>query len=1013
MDGTNTLFLAWGRWIATVSWQLAALTILIGLAALAMRRLPARLRYGLWLLVLLKIFIPPSLAPVWSVGHWGFEPLWQSVQQTAPVERLESGVRSLEREVIRPESGVRSLEGEVKKLESGVWSLEGEASKNEGPSVSPMTILFILWLVGAGVFLGFVAWRYAWLARALRGATVLDEGPLRIEMERLAVGMGIKRTPDLVLSDRVHSPFLTGLWRPRIVLPASLPEEVGEAEMHHILLHELSHWRRGDLWIGWVQIVAQALLWFHPFVWFALGRLRHERECACDESVLAAGSCKPHDYGQLLINVLMASRARAPVALGLLGIFERGARLQERMEEIMRFETAKRKLGLSGWGFLILFALVFMPMGACQTVTGAQSPIEPSGKSDVVNQYRQALNKEVTVVAKGSDGGRLSVQYAVIAICEAAGVPYQFKKSHEFAGNGPRKFISPRVISKIPAREAITNILDPLDMHYRVDANGLFLAQGQAVASSARTRHFVRFVLGADKMTFEGREVAEDELAGLLEAVPDKPNTVLEFAIENESRIGLAKYLGMKRKLGKYVQMSGFEYLSFVGVHPLGSVGDEPQKVPIVAKKESQITQAPPASSEETEPHFVRFVLGEDKMTFEGQEVTEKELPGLLEAVPNKANTVLEFAITNENRISLTKYLDMKAKLGNLVQGMGFKILSIVGVKPLGSVGTQEGKIFIVTFRGNPSFNPQTPRQLLNAFNASHPKGVRTHHYRTRAEGDVLVGSICVDGITGRNQVVEILKNHDRLCLLEVSQPTPNGLEIHKAGRQESLVPKGPPRIIKTVPKVGATDVDPALEAIEVTFDRPMKSGYSWTGGGEVYPKRPEGQKPQWSADQKTCRLPVALEAGRYYRVGINSGKKFSNFRGAKGRPTETTAIYFTTRGASDEVKARVAIPKIVALDPPNGSKDVDPNRKTISVTFDVPMGGGMSWCGGGKHFPVGREEERTHWTEDRKTCVMPVTLNPDWDYKLWINAFSFKNFSSAWGVPVDSVGYNFKTKGE
>ncbi len=76
-----------------------------------------------------------------------------------------------------------------------------------------------------------------------------------------------------------------------------------------------------------------------------------------------------------------------------------------------------------------------------------------------------------------------------------------------------------------------------------------------------------------------------------------------------------------------------------------------------------------------------------------------------------------------------------------------------------------------------------------------------------------------------------------------------------------------PPNIVATSPAVGATDVDPGLTEITVTFDQDMGGGFSWTGGGPDYPPTPEGQKAQWQ-DKRTCVLPVKLEAGRLLSRG-------------------------------------------------------------------------------------------------------------------------------------------------
>jgi beta-lactamase regulating signal transducer with metallopeptidase domain len=219
------------------------------------------------------------------------------------------------------------------------------------------------------------------------------------------------------------------------------------------------------------------------------------------------------------------------------------------------------------------------------------------------------------------------------------------------------------------------------------------------------------------------------------------------------------------------------------------------------------------------------------------------------------------------------------------------------------------------------------------------------------------------------------------------------------------------PNIVATSPAVGAADVDPALTEITVTFDQDMGGGFSWTGGGPDYPPTLEGQKAQWR-DKRTCVLPVKLEAGHYYRVGINSSS-YRNFRSVAGVSAEPSAIYFTTQGASEALKAKLQLPKIVKLTPPNGAQNVSPKLKELRVTFNVPMGSGFSWCGDGPQFPKGPEGKHPYWTDGGKTCVLPVKLEPGVAYELGLNCESAKNFQSAGGVPLEPVAYTFKTSGK
>jgi hypothetical protein len=218
------------------------------------------------------------------------------------------------------------------------------------------------------------------------------------------------------------------------------------------------------------------------------------------------------------------------------------------------------------------------------------------------------------------------------------------------------------------------------------------------------------------------------------------------------------------------------------------------------------------------------------------------------------------------------------------------------------------------------------------------------------------------------------------------------------------------PTIVSTDPKIGATDVDPGLKRISVTFDRNMDvGGYSWTGGGEFYPPSPPDAGPVW-IDKRTCVLPVVLKKGSYYRVGINS-TSHQNFRSALGVPVPTAAIYFVTSGATPAVANRVRVPKVAKLVPKSGATDVDPGLKMIRVTFDMPMlVGSHSWTGGGPTFPDVPEGQQVRWSRDGKTCMFPVALKPDWQYELGLNSLNHKNFASKWGVPLEPVRYEFRT---
>jgi TonB family protein len=103
-------------------------------------------------------------------------------------------------------------------------------------------------------------------------------------------------------------PVAWGIARPTIVLPESACEWP-ETRLRTVLLHERMHLVRRDLLTHAIAQAACCLYWFHPLAWMGLGRLRRERERACDDAVMAVGVA-PHDYAAHLMDVVRAMSGR-------------------------------------------------------------------------------------------------------------------------------------------------------------------------------------------------------------------------------------------------------------------------------------------------------------------------------------------------------------------------------------------------------------------------------------------------------------------------------------------------------------------------------------------------------------------------------------------------------------------------------------------------------------------------------------------------------------------------------
>lgn len=189
-----------------------------------------------------------------------------------------------------------------------------------------------VWLGGVGfvsllLLIGLA--RIAWLARVT--PPVLDDEWLLL-LEELSRDVGVKRHVRLIQSAGPAMPMTWGLRRPTILLPA----EAGDWPLERrrdVLLHELAHVKRHDFATQLLARLACAVYWFHPLVWLAAIRLREERERACDDQVLRAGT-KPSAYATHLLEIARGLRAATATSLASVAM-ARPAQLATRLIDVL------------------------------------------------------------------------------------------------------------------------------------------------------------------------------------------------------------------------------------------------------------------------------------------------------------------------------------------------------------------------------------------------------------------------------------------------------------------------------------------------------------------------------------------------------------------------------------------------------------------------------------------------------------------------------------------------------
>jgi beta-lactamase regulating signal transducer with metallopeptidase domain len=131
---------------------------------------------------------------------------------------------------------------------------------------------------------------------------------------RLQNHMGIRRAIRYCETLNFSGPAVIGWFHPVVLLPLSALSGLSTAQLEAVIAHELAHIRRYDAFFNAVQVAVEALLFYHPAVWWLNKRIREERENCCDDMVVAlCGS--PLEYVRAL-TLLEASRVAPAFAMG-------------------------------------------------------------------------------------------------------------------------------------------------------------------------------------------------------------------------------------------------------------------------------------------------------------------------------------------------------------------------------------------------------------------------------------------------------------------------------------------------------------------------------------------------------------------------------------------------------------------------------------------------------------------------------------------------------------------------
>jgi len=346
--------------------QSGVLILILLLADFALRKkVRAVFRYWIWMLVLVKLVLPTSLSAPLSLGYFFGDQLTY-VDGTETTTETAQAAPAIVSPMINPprtEAG-----SDTSAIATTTPTTEPAVTEPVNPPVVPLSwqgAVFLAWLTVV-LTMGLLLLQRAIFVRGLVVQAKEANDSMVDTLDSCRERIRLKRKIGLKVSANAASPAVCGLFRPAILVPKNLASSLNPSQLRAVLLHELAHIRRGDLWVNLAQTLLQIIYFYNPLLWLANAMIRRVREQAVDEMVLVAMGEKAQQYPQTLVDVAKLAFKRPALSLRLIGVVESKSALAGRIKHILNRPMPKKaKLGILGLTIVIIIAAILLPMAAC------------------------------------------------------------------------------------------------------------------------------------------------------------------------------------------------------------------------------------------------------------------------------------------------------------------------------------------------------------------------------------------------------------------------------------------------------------------------------------------------------------------------------------------------------------------------------------------------------------------------------------------------------------------------
>jgi len=509
ITGLNNISQGFWDYAAGVFIQASVLIILLLILDFMLRkRVRAVFRYCLWMLLFVKLVLPASFTLPTGIGYWLGDYFPSDVSIAKFLPQIEEAVPMA---IDIPQWYILETPTINETVPAGV----------ELESISWQGLVFSGWLVGMLVLLVLLVKRVCFVRGLIAKSRPANERSLEM-LEECRCQIGIRRNIELRLSGNTHSPAVCGLFKPIILIPAALLKKLSREKLKAVLIHELAHIKRGDVWVNLLQTMLQIVYFYNPFVWFASAMVRRVREQAVDEMVLVTLRPETKNYSNMLLDIAEMAFWRPKFGLRLIGVVESKKALERRIKHMLNRPVPKSsKLGCLGLIAIVVIGAILLPMGRSSIAEAANT------------QENSRRNSETKTIVPGVRVGDYTLDMSKDDVLKKLGEPEAIQLGEdEVVRRGEEKYS----LDNLPSDCVLSfgdvsfwisdNSIEAISVHnplYKL-SNGLGVGDSEQKIKQAFGEDFhLREALGKDFLCYDAK--------GLGFEIHKKNQTVAEIVV--------------------------------------------------------------------------------------------------------------------------------------------------------------------------------------------------------------------------------------------------------------------------------------------------------------------------------------------------------------------------------------------------------------------------------------------------------------------------------------------------